>query len=277
MKTSFKKLFLASSIALVLGTSAVSAASPSASQDVIDARQESQIWTTYALNPYLRANDLQVSVHSGTATLSGSVEEGVNKELAEEIALGVTGVKKVENNIKVANDFVAPDTSLSRSYGETIDDSTITAVVKSKLAWSKYTSGLTTKVVTKSGHVKLTGSADSAQSRELAGRLAQNSRGVVAVDNQLKVDSAKPSLVDDAEHSAKNAGHDVADTWITTKIKSTFLYSTSVDGRDISVTTDAGVVTLSGKVDSGIERSLAIELAKNVRGVRNVVSNGLVI
>jgi len=277
MNTYFKKLFLASSIALVLGTSAVSAATPAASQDVIDARQESQIWTTYALNPYLRANDLQVSVHSGTATLSGSVEEGVNKELAEEIALGVTGVKKVENNIKVANDFVAPDASLSRSYGETIDDSTITAVVKSKLAWSKYTSGLTTKVVTKSGHVKLTGTADSAQSRELAGRLAQNSRGVVAVDNQLKVDGAKPSLAHDAEHSVKNAGDDVADGWITTKIKSTFAYSDRVDGREISVSTNAGVVTLSGKVDSAMERSLAIELAKDVRGVRSVVSNGLVI
>ena len=277
MTKHLKQLALASSVALAVASSAASGAALPGSQDVIDARQETQIWTTYALSPHLRANDLQVSVHQGKATLTGSVEEGVNKELAEEIALGVTGVKAVENNIEVAKDYVAPDTSLSRSYGETIDDSTITAVVKSKLAWSKYTNGLTTKVVTKSGHVTLSGSADSAPSRDLAGRLAQNSRGVVAVDNQLVIGSAKPSLATDAQQSMHEAGDEVADAWITTKIKSTFLYSNNVDGRDIAVTTSAGVVTLSGTVDSGVERALAIELAKNVRGVLSVTASGLVI
>jgi osmotically-inducible protein OsmY len=273
----FRKLALAAGVALAVASSTAFGAALPGSQDVIDARHETQIWTTYALNPHLRASDLQVSVRQGKATLSGNVEEGVNKELAEEIALGVTGVKAVENNIKVATDFVAPDTSLSRSYGETIDDSTITAVVKSKLAWSKYTNGLTTKVVTKLGRVTLTGSADSAESRDLAGRLAQNSRGVVAVDNQLLVGNAKPSLAADAEQSMHEAGHEVADAWITTKVKSTFLYSNNVDGSDIAVTTSAGVVSLTGKVDSGVERALAIELAKNIRGVRSVTASGLVI
>lgn len=277
MNTHFKKLMLASSVALATASVTAFGAALPVAQDVLDARQETQIWTTYALNPYLRASDLHVAVHQGTATLSGSVDEGINKELAEEIALGVDGVKDVENKIKVAEDFVAPDKSTARSYGETIDDSTITAVVKSKLAWSKYTSGVTTKVATKGGRVVLTGSADSAESRELAGRLAQNSRGVVAVDNRLTIDAAKPSLADDAEHSMKSAGHEVADAWITTKVKSTFLYSNNVDGSDIAVTTAAGVVTLSGKVDSGAERSLAIELAKNIRGVRSVTASGLVI
>jgi hyperosmotically inducible protein len=40
-------------------------------QQVADARQETQIWTTYALSPHLRANDLAVSVHDGKATLTG--------------------------------------------------------------------------------------------------------------------------------------------------------------------------------------------------------------
>ena len=277
MHTQCKKLLLASSIALALASGAASAASQSISQDVIDARQETQIWTTYALNPYLRANDLQVSVNKGKATLRGSVEEGINKELAEEIALGVVGVKEVNNEIKVAGDYVAPDKSQARSYGEAIDDSTITAVVKSKLTWSKYTSGLTTKVVTKSGRVTLTGSADSAESKELAGRLASNSRGVTAVDNRLLVSAAKPTLADHAQQSAQTAGHEVADAWITTKVKSTFMYSSNVDGSEIDVSTHAGVVTLRGKVDSGAERLLAIELAKNVLGVKSVSYAGLTI
>lgn len=251
MNTNFKRLTLSSCFALVVASTATQAAALPASQDIVDARQETQIWTTFALNPYLRANDLQVSVHQGTATLTGSVEEGINRELAEEIALGVSGINEVENRIKVAADYVAPDKSVGRTYGETIDDSTITAVVKSKLAWSKYASGLNTKVVTEGGHVVLTGSADSGESRELAGRLAQNSRGVVAVDNRLVVDGTTRNLATDAEHTVRNAGHDVADAWITTKVKSTFLYSNNVDVRDIVVSTHGGVVTLTGKVDSG--------------------------
>jgi osmotically-inducible protein OsmY len=97
---------------------------------------------------------------------------------------------------------------------------------------------------------------------------------VVGVDNDLVV--GKPSSVGD---SAKNAVHEtgteVADTWITAKVKSTYLYSSNVDGNDISVSTERGVVTLSGKVDGGAERALAVELAKNVRGVKSVNSKAL--
>jgi len=60
-------------------------------------------------------------------------------------------------------------------------------------------------------------------------------------------------------------------------VKSTFMYSTNVDGSDISVNTDKGIVTLSGKVDSGAERALAIELTQNVRGVKSVNSKSLTV
>ncbi len=103
------------------------------SQDVTDARQETQIWTTYALSPYLRANDLKVSVHDGKATLSGKVEEGVDRDLAKQIALGVNGIKDVDNQIVVQPDYGPPAHSSDRSYGEAIDDATITATVKSTL------------------------------------------------------------------------------------------------------------------------------------------------
>ncbi|MGE0857835.1 MAG: BON domain-containing protein [Gammaproteobacteria bacterium] len=277
MNTHFKRLILTSSVALAVASTALEAAVVPSAQDVVDARQETQIWTTFALNPYLRANDLQVSVRQGKATLTGSVEEGVNKELAEEIALGVTGVTEVENGISVADDYVAPARSTARTYGDVIDDSTITAVIKSKLAWSRYASGLKTKVVTVGGRVVLSGSADSGESRELAGRLAQNSHGVVAVDNRLVVSAPAPALAEDARQTVKTAGQEAADTWITAKVKSTLLYSTHVEGRDIEVSTHDGVVTLSGRAGSGAQRALAIELATNIRGVRSVVSTGLVI
>ena len=247
------------------------------SQEISDARQETQIWTTYALNPYLRANNLGVSVHNGKATLTGTVEEGVNKDLAKQIALGVSGVKEVDNQIIVRADYVLPARSADRSYGEVIDDATVTSAVKSKLLWSKYTSGLTTDVDTKQGRVTLKGTAESGAASDLASRLALNTRGVLSVDNQLVVDGMKPGTAATAaaKSSALEAEKNIADSWITTKVKSTFLYSGNVDGADIAVSTKSGIVTLTGKVSSGAERALAIELAKNVRGVKSVQSKGL--
>lgn len=263
-------------LAMFAGSGAFAADTVS-QQDVTDARQETQIWTTYALSPYLRANDLKVSVRNGKATLTGKVEEGVSKDLAKQIALGVNGIKDVDNQIVVQAGYSPPARSSSseRSFGEVIDDATITSSVKSKLAWSRYADATTTDVDTKRGKVKLHGTASSAESKELAGRLAMNTRDVVSVDNQLIVKGTKQAVADTAKAPAHDSGQGIADGWITTKVKSTFMYSSNVEGSDISVSTADGVVTLNGKVDSGAQRELAIELAKNVRGVKTVQSKGL--
>lgn len=275
MHSKSRSLLLASGIALALASSGAFAVD-TVSQDITDARHETQIWTTYALSPYLRANDLKVSVHNGKATLSGTVEESVSKDLAKQIALGVNGVKDVDNNIVVKADYVAPARTANRSYGETVDDAAITTTIKSKLAWNKYTDGLNINVNTTSGKVTLSGTADNESAKDLAKRLAMNTRGVASVDNQLVIDG-KQTAANNAKDSTHDAGHAISDSWITTKVKSTFMYSNNVDSNDISVKTQDGVVTLTGKVDSGAERALAIELAKNVRGVKNVHSKGLTI
>ena len=140
---------------------------------MIEARQETQIWTTYALSPYLRANDLKVSVHDGKATLTGNVAEDVNKDLAKQIALGVDGIKTVDNKIEVVPNYKAPAQSADRSYGEVIDDATITSEVKSKMMWSRYADGLTANVDTTRGKVKLSGTADSQEAKDAAGKLGE--------------------------------------------------------------------------------------------------------
>lgn len=276
MNTKFHHSFLKSAIFLaILSTSGIAAAD-TAAQDLTEARQETQIWTTYALSPYLRANDLKVAVNNGKATLSGKVAEDVSKDLARQIALGVGGISEVDNQIVVQPDYMAPAPATDRSYGEVIDDATVTSAVKSKLLWSKHTAGLSTDVDTRRGKVTLKGTADSGAARDLAGRLALNTRGVVAVDNQLTVNGMKATVIaDKAKGTMKEAGKDISDSWITTKVKSTLLYSSNVDGSDIEVSTRSGVVTLNGKVGSGAERALAIELAQNVMGVKSVVSKGL--
>jgi len=277
MNKNVRKSVFASCIGLAMTAISGAAAADTVGQNVTEARLETQIWTTYALSPYLRASDLKVSVNKGKATLTGNVEEEVSKDLAKQIALGVNGVTEVDNQIVVQTDYVAPVRSSDRSYGEVIDDATITTAIKSKLMWSKHVDGLTTNVESRWGKVTLVGSADSAAAKDLAGRLALNTRGVASVDNQLVVKDAKPTMTDKAKGTTKEAGKDVADTWITTKVKSTYLYSSNVDGSDIAVSTKGGIVTLSGKVSNGSERALAIEFAKNVRGVKSVHSKGLTV
>jgi len=259
---------------IVLAFSAISVmANADAKQDLTDARQETQIWTTYALSPYLRAHDLKVHVHEGKAVLSGKVDEDVNKDLAKEIALGVDGIKSVDNQIVVESDYT-PKATTTRGYGDVVDDITITAAVKSRLVWSKY-SFMGAKVESKGGRVTLTGNVDSAEAKTAATRLANSTRGVVSVSNQLNVDG-KPGATDTAKNAANDTSKAVKDVWITTKVKSNFFYSSNVSGSDIDVTTNAGIVTLKGKVSSGAERALAIELAENIRGVKSVNAKELV-
>lgn len=276
-----RKNMIAASIALWIAamsfaTLAATDSQEAGSQELTEARQETQIWTTYALSPYLRANDLKVTVQDGKATLTGKVDEDVNKDLAKEIALGVSGIEEVDNQIEVQSDYV-PAPAATRSYGELVDDASITAAVQSKLAWSKNSRGSVIEVSTNGGKVTLKGTAESAAAKERVGRMALNTRGVDSVSNELVVTPEKPDLVDQAESTTEKVEIEISDTWITTKVKSTLLYSSNVRGSDVVVDTSDGVVTLSGRVGSGAERDHAIELTGNVRGVKSVNAKDLTI
>ena len=52
-------------------------------------------------NPYLDASDIELGIKEGEVILMGSVETREDKRLAEDIAESVTGVKNVENRIRV--------------------------------------------------------------------------------------------------------------------------------------------------------------------------------
>ena len=58
-------------------------------------------------------------------------------------------------------------------------------------------------------------------------------------------------------------------------MKSSFIYSRNLDGLNISVDTQKGMVSLSGTVLSDAEKQLAVETARNIRGVRGVDADAL--
>ncbi len=68
-----------------------------------------------------------------------------------------------------------------------------------------------------------------------------------------------------------------ADAWITTKVKSEFGTTKGVSANDISVSTNDGVVTLTGTVSSENEKMRAQRVAQLVKGVKSVDASGLTV
>ena len=63
----------------------------------------------------------------------------------------------------------------------------------------------------------------------------------------------------------------VKDGWVTMKIHSMFIPEDALEGSNVDVDTDHGVVTLSGTVASEAGRARALAVAKSTDGVKSVV------
>ena len=68
-----------------------------------------------------------------------------------------------------------------------------------------------------------------------------------------------------------------ADAWITTKVKSEFGTTKGIKVTDISVSTNDGVVTLTGNVESSMEKNHAVRIARQIKGVKSVDASGLAV
>jgi hyperosmotically inducible protein len=67
----------------------------------------------------------------------------------------------------------------------------------------------------------------------------------------------------------------MADSVITAKIKTKFIFDKALKSSTIAVFTHKGVVTLKGVVNSDTQYKQAIELAQSADGVKDVETNGL--
>ena len=124
---------------------------------------------------------MSVSAKDGVVTLGGTAASQAEKELAEEYAKDIEGVKGVKNELKVVV------SSPSRSVGEAIDDASITAQVKSALLTHRSTSALKTKVSTKNGQVTISGEAANQAEKDLVTKLANDIHGAKTVVNNMSV------------------------------------------------------------------------------------------
>jgi hyperosmotically inducible protein len=100
---------------------------------------------------------------------------------------------------------IAACTSMTgRTAGRNVDDATITADVKAKLAGERASTLTSVDVDTVNGTVYLTGTVPSTTTKHRATELARDVRGVVRVENNLQVRTTAA----DAPRSGTSHGSD---------------------------------------------------------------------
>jgi len=141
-----------------------------------------KIRTKLLLKGNVSVTNTSVDVKQGVVTLAGTAESAAQKELTAAYVKEIAGVKSVVNNLKVAATPGDP-----RSFGDKVDDASITAQVKYALLTHKSTSVLNTSVSTKGGVITITGTAGSDAEKALVSQLASTVRGAKSVNNQMAV------------------------------------------------------------------------------------------
>lgn len=272
-----KKIALAAATAGLFGMAPVvaQAAQDDLSTQLAQARQEGSIWTAFALNRHLSPFNISVKVEQGTAILKGKVENQVDKELAAQIAGDSQGIDRVDNQLEI-DPQVAAEPGTKANMAQRFDDATLTATIKSKLLWNSVTEGLDIDVTAVQGVVTLKGHAKDADAKQLAGSLASNTDGVTEVNNLISL-SARDSqaIKEQSQAEANSVREEFSDAWITSKVKSSLIYSRTLDGLNIKVATKGGVVSLEGVVANYAEKELAVEITRNIRGVKGVDADAL--
>jgi hyperosmotically inducible protein len=183
-----------------------------------------------------------------------------------------------------------------RSAGEAIDDATITAAVKTKLLADERTEGFDINVDTVKGVVTLRGGADNADAKKAAQELAGQVDGVILIKNELIVAAEDTELREEAntatasgelresvdsdgaaDNTVADAGENVDDAWITSKVKTQLLADTEVKGTQINVDTEANIVTLTGTAQNDAAKEAAIRIAAATKGVKSVRADKLLV
>lgn len=219
----------------------------------LDDKIESSFRNSYVWKTYLKDDAVKIKANDGIVTLTGTVSEESHKSLAGETAAGLPGVTRVDNQLEV------------KSGHDANSDVWIAAKVKATLLFhSKVSAG--TEVSVNNGVVTLSGTADSADQKVLTSEYAKGVDGVTEVKNNMTV-SKTPST---ATKETSKAINKIDDASITAQAKMALLFDRSTSSLKTTVKTTNGIVTLTGKAATTVERDKATKLVSDIHGVKRV-------
>jgi len=160
-----------------------------------DAWLVTRVKSTFLFHRNVNVTDIEVSVEDGVVTLRGEARSEAQKDLATEYAEDAEGVKNVNNEMIVVTAAMHSDPKTMgekmEAVNETIDDASITALVKTTLLNHRSTSVLYTRVVTHESVVALRGRARNAAEKDLVTKLVSDVYGVIGVSNEMTVEGTE--------------------------------------------------------------------------------------
>ncbi|WP_020406814.1 BON domain-containing protein [Hahella ganghwensis] len=157
----------------------------------VEGWREGVIETRYLMSESLSAMEIEVVVDGGKATLSGTVSSEIEKQLAQEVALSVSGIEEVDNQLTVSPDEETESAgSIDSEAGHQVNDAMITATIKARYLASPHLNPLDISVTTDKGVVELVGEVASEAERDLAYYIAENTKNVREVNNRVQLNAS---------------------------------------------------------------------------------------
>ena len=220
-----------------------------------DSRIESTIAKSYVFKTYLKEDSIKTESKDGVVTLTGTVAESSHKDLAENTAASLPGVKSVDNQLKISGEQPAEHS-----------DTWIAMKIKTSLLFHRNVSATGTSVLVKDGIVTLQGEASSLAQKELATEYAKDIDNVKEVKNEM-------TLANNPAAHTETLGEKIDDASITAQVKTSLLTHHSTSALKTSVKTTNGIVTVGGNAKNDAEKSLVAKLASDINGVTSVINN----
>jgi hyperosmotically inducible protein len=243
------------SLALVVAVVALVGSSTPLRASETDSRIESSFKKSYVYKTYLKDEHIKISSKDGAVTLSGNVYNDTHKPMAQDVAEALPGVTTVDNRIELKGDHPTENS-----------DTWISMKVKAELLYHRHVSGTKTEVYVKDGIVTLKGVAASQAQKDLTTEYAKDIDGVKSVKNEIVVS-------ENLETRGETRGEKMDDGSITAQVKGSLLSHRSTSMLRTKVTTNDGVVTVSGQAKNDAEKALVTKLVTDINGVQSVVNN----
>ena len=219
-----------------------------------DAAIEAAVRATLRFNPRVRSAETLVQVLDGVVTLAGTVSNLRIRLDAEQDARHVVGVANVHNLLKVRPARLVPDEDIRQT-------------IAAALARDPYVGHLVFGVQVHDGQALLTGPVDTHFEREHAGEVAAGASGVLDVNNRLavvraasEVGSPGPALLPAGAATAPTPRN--SDLALAARIRTRYNWSAGLHDQDVTVQVAGGRATLTGTVDTWLDRRLAAEEAR---------------
>ncbi|MEO7998724.1 MAG: BON domain-containing protein [Gemmatimonadaceae bacterium] len=205
-----------------------------------DMEVKKSVLAELAWEPRIAAAHIGVAAHDGVVTLTGHIESYSQKCAAENAALRVKGVKAVAQEMEVRL-----PTSVQRG------DEEIAAAALTQLKWNSIVPKDAIKISVQHGWLTLTGTVDWHFEAQEAAEAVATLWGVVGVTNKVSVKTRVNTT--DLSEDIKKA-----------------LHRSSLEPKNVEVSANGGMITLTGTVKSWQDRELAGTTAWAAPGATSV-------